>query len=127
MITFRQGKQVIQNLMPEALEYLESNDVRPNVIVPEDADMAAKANSRAIVLLEFVRNENGYYQIKLQSKQYYRWTEKMVSDIFKMRILDIDHKKGTITAETNHKGIALEVIEILGKNKKKYNLSIVMV
>ena len=98
MITFRQGKQVIQNLMPEALEYLEANDVRPNVIVPEDADMAAKANSRAIVLLEFIRNENGYYQIKLQSKQYYRWTEKMVSDIFKMRILDIDHKKGTITA-----------------------------
>ena len=127
MITFRQGKQVIQNLMPEALEYLEANDVRPNVIVPEDADMAAKANSRAIVLLEFIRNENGYYQIKLQSKQYYRWTEKMVSDIFKMRILEIDHKKGTITAETNYKGIALEVIEILGKNKKKYNLSIVMV
>ena len=51
----------------------------------------------------------------------------MISDIFKMRILDIDHKKGTITAETNYKGIALEVIEILGKNKKKYNLSVVLV
>ncbi len=127
MITFRQGKQIIQNLMPEALEYLEDNDVRPNLIKPEDADDVAKANSRAIVLLEFIKNENGYYQIKLQSKQYYRWTEKMISDIFKMRILDIDHKKGTITAETNHKGIALEVIEILGKNKKKYNLSIVLV
>lgn len=127
MITFRQGKQIIQNLMPEALEYLEDNDVRPNLIKPEDADDVAKANSRAIVLLEFIKNENGYYQIKLQSKQYYRWTEKMISDIFKMRILDIDHKKGTITAETNYKGIALEVIEILGKNKKKYNLSIVLV
>lgn len=127
MITFRQGKQIIQNLMPEALEYLEDNDVRPNLIKPEDADDVAKANSRAIVLLEFIKNENGYFQIKLQSKQYYRWTEKMISDIFKMRILDIDHTKGTITAETNYKGIALEVIEILGKNKKKYNLSIVMV
>lgn len=127
MITFRQGKQVILDLMPEALKHLEENDVRPNVILPEEAETTAKANSRAIVLLEFIRNENGYYQITLQSKQYYRWTEKMVSDIFKMRILKIDHKKGTITAETNHMGIALEVIEILGKNKKKYNLSIVMV
>jgi ketopantoate reductase len=127
MITFRQGKQIIQDLMPEALQYLEDNDVRPNLIKPEDADDVAKANSRAIVLLEFIKNENGYYQIKLQSKQYYRWTEKMISDIFKMRILNIDHKKGTITAETNYKGIALEVIEILGKNKKKYNLSIVLV
>ena len=51
----------------------------------------------------------------------------MISDIFKMRILNIDHKKGIITAETNFKGIALEVIEILGKNKKKYNLSVVQV
>jgi ketopantoate reductase len=127
MITFRQGKQIIQDLMPEALQYLEDNDVRPNLIKPEDADDVAKANSRAIVLLEFIKNENGYYQIKLQSKQYYRWTEKMISDIFKMRILNIDHKKGTITAETNYKGIALEVIEILGKNRKKYNLSIVLV
>ena len=127
MITFRQGKQVIQNLMPEAVEHLEKSGVRPNLISPEDIDDVAKSNSRAIVLSEFISNENGYYQIKLQSKQYYRWTEKMISDIFKMRILDIDHKKGTITAETNYKGIALEVIEILGKNKKKYNLSVVLV
>lgn len=127
MITFRQGKQVIQNLIPEAVEHLEKSGVRPNLISPEDIDDVAKANSRAIVLSEFISNENGYYQIKLQSKQYYRWTEKMISDIFKMRILDIDHKKGTITAETNYKGIALEVIEILGKNKKKYNLSVVLV
>ena len=127
MITFRQGKQVIQNLMPEVIDHLEKNGVRPNLITPEDADEVAKANSRAIVLLEFICNENGYYQIKLQSKQYYRWTEKMISDIFKMRILNIDHKKGIITAETNFKGIALEVIEILGKNKKKYNLSVVQV
>ena len=127
MITFRQGKQIIQNLMPEAVKHLEDNGVRPNLISPEDIDDVAKANSRAIVLSEFIKNENGYYQIKLQSKQYYRWTEKMISDIFKMRILDIDHKKGTITAESNYKGIVLEIIEILGKNKKKYNLSVVLV
>jgi hypothetical protein len=127
MITFRQGKQIIQDLMPDALEHLEKNDVRPNIISPEDIDDVAKANSRAIVLAEFIKNENGYYQIKLHSKQYYRWTEKMISDIFKMRILNIDHKKGTITAESNYKGVVLEVIEILGKNKQKYNLSIVLV
>ena len=39
-----------------------------------------------------------------------------------MRIVDTDQSERTVTAETDHLGIALDVIEVLGI---KYNLSIV--
>ena len=56
-------------------------------------------------------------------KELYNYTQKLVKDIFRMRILSIDKDTRIITAETDHKGIALDIIEVLGM---KYNLSIVL-
>ena len=123
MVNFRKKKYLIQNLMPDALEYLKKQGIRPNIISPEQADGVSKVNSKAMVLVSFIRNEAGYYEIKLQDKELYNYTQKLVRDIFMMRITDIDKKKRIITAETDHLGKALDGIEILGL---KYNLSIVM-
>jgi hypothetical protein len=123
MVNFRKKKYLIQNLMPDALEYLKKQGIRPNIISPEQADSVSKVNSKAMVLVSFIRNEAGYYEIKLQDKELYNYTQKLVRDIFMMRITDIDKKKRIITAETDHLGKALDGIEILGL---KYNLSIVM-
>jgi hypothetical protein len=122
MITFRQGKQVIKDLMPSAIQYLQEAGIRPNLIKPEDADATSKVNSKAMVLVSFIQNENGYYQIQLQDKELYNYTQKLVKDIFRMRILGIDKEHRIITAETDHLGIALDIIEVLGR---KYNLSVV--
>lgn len=123
MVNFRKKKYLIQNLMPDALEYLKKQGIRPNIISPEQADSVSKVNSKAMVLVSFIRNEAGYYEIKLQDKELYSYTQKLVRDIFMMRITNIDKKSRTITAETDHLGKALDGIEILGL---KYNLSIVM-
>lgn len=123
MVNFRKKKYLIQNLMPDALEYLKKQGIRPNIISPEQADSVSKVNSKAMVLVSFIRNEAGYYEIKLQDKELYSYTQKLVRDIFMMRITNVDKKSRTITAETDHLGKALDGIEILGL---KYNLSIVM-
>ena len=123
MIQFRKKKYLIQDLMSEALDYLHKQGIRPNIISPEQADSVSRVNSKAMVLVSFIRNEDGYYQIKLQDKELYNYTQKLVRDIFMMRITDIDRKNRIITAETDHLGRALDSIEILGL---KYNLSIVM-
>ena len=123
MIQFRKKKYLIQDLMSEALEYLQKQGIRPNIISPEQADSVSKVNSKAMVLVSFIRNEDGYYQIQLQDKSLYNYTQKLVRDIFMMRITDIDKKNRILTAETDHIGRALDSIEILGL---KYNLSIVM-
>lgn len=123
MVNFRKKKYLIQNLMSDALEYLRKQGIRPNIISPEQADSVSRVNSKAMVLVSFIRNEDGYYEIKLQDKELYSYTQKLVRDIFMMRITDIDKKNRIITAETDHLGRALDGIEILGL---KYNLSIVM-
>ena len=123
MIQFRKKKYLIQDLMSEALDYLRKQGIRPNIISPEQADSVSRVNSKAMVLVSFIRNEDGYYQIQLQDKELYSYTQKLVKDIFMMRITNIDKKKRVITAETDHLGRALDSIEILGL---KYNLSIVM-
>ena len=123
MIQFRKKKYLIQDLMSEALDYLRKQGIRPNIISPEQADNVSRVNSKAMVLVSFIRNEDGYYQIQLQDKELYSYTQKLVKDIFMMRITNIDKKKRIITAETDHLGRALDSIEILGL---KYNLSIVM-
>lgn len=123
MIQFRKKKYLIQDLMSEALDYLRKQGIRPNIISPEQADSVSRVNSKAMVLVSFIRNEDGYYQIQLQDKELYSYTQKLVKDIFMMRITNIDKKKRIITAETDHLGRALDSIEILGL---KYNLSIVM-
>ena len=84
--------------------------------------MVSQRSSKSIVLLEFIQNDLGLIQIKLQDKKLYSWTEKMISEIFRMTITDIDEESRVITATSEHEGHVLDVIEILGL---KYNLSIV--
>lgn len=122
MINFRKKKYLIQNLMPDAIEYLKKQGLRPNIITPEQADSASRVNSKAMVLVSFIKNESGYYQIQVQDKELYNYTQKLIKDIFRMRITDINKETRVITAETDHLGIAFDIIEILAT---KYNLSVV--
>ena len=122
MIQFRQKKYLVQDLMPDAIEYLRKQGIRPNIITPEESDSVSKVNSKAMVLVSFIRNESGYYQIQVQDKELYNYTQKLIKDIFRMRITDINKERRIITAETDHLGVALDIIEVLGM---KYNLSVV--
>lgn len=122
MINFRKKKYLIQNLMPDAIEYLKKQGLRPNIITPEQADSVSRVNSKAMVLVSFMKNESGYYQIQVQDKELYNYTQKLIKDIFRMRITDINKETRVITAETDHLGIAFDIIEILAT---KYNLSVV--
>lgn len=122
MINFRKKKYLIQNLMPNAIEYLKKQGLRPNIITPEQADSVSRVNSKAMVLVSFIKNESGYYQIQVQDKELYNYTQKLIKDIFRMRITDINKETRVITAETDHLGIAFDIIEILAT---KYNLSVV--
>jgi len=122
MINFRKKKYLIQNLMPDAIEYLKKQGLRPNIITPEQADSVSRVNSKAMVLISFIKNESGYYQIQVQDKELYNYTQKLIKDIFRMRITDINKETRVITAETDHLGIAFDIIEILAT---KYNLSVV--
>lgn len=121
MINFRKKKYLIQNLMPDAIEYLKKQGLRPNIITPEQADSVSRVNSKAMVLVSFIKNESGYYQIQVQDKELYNYTQKLIKDIFRMRITDINKETRVITAETDHLGIAFDIIEILAT---KYNLSV---
>ena len=69
MINFRKKKYLIQNLMPDAIEYLKKQGLRPNIITPEQADSVSRVNSKAMVLVSFIKNESGYYQIQVQDKE----------------------------------------------------------
>lgn len=122
MINFRKKKYLIQNLMPDSIEYLKKQGLRPNIITPEQADSVSRVNSKAMVLVSFIKNESGYYQIQVQDKELYNYTQKLIKDIFRMRITDINKETRVITAETDHLGIAFDIIEILAT---KYNLSVV--
>jgi acetolactate synthase small subunit len=122
MITFRPKKQKPINLVQKAIDYLTNKQVPFSIIKEKEADMVSQRSSKSIVLLEFIQNEMGLIQIKLQDKKLYSWTEKMISEIFRMNITDIDEKSRIITATSEHEGHVLDVIEILGL---KYNLSIV--
>ena len=122
MINFRKKKYLIQNLMPDAIEHLKKQGLRPNIITPEQADSVSRVNSKAMVLVSFIKNESGYYQIQVQDKELYNYTQKLIKDIFRMRITDINKETRVITAETDHLGIAFDIIEILAT---KYNLSVV--
>ena len=108
--------------MPEALEYLKDQGLKPNIITPDQADKVSRVNSKAMVLVSFIQNEDGYYQIQVQDKELYNYTKKLIGDIFRMRILNIDKENRIITAETDHMGVALDIIEVLCV---KYNLSVV--
>lgn len=108
--------------MPDAIEYLRKQGIKPNIISPEESDSVSRVNSKAMVLVSFIKNESGYYQIQVQDKELYNYTQKLIKDLFQMRITDIDKSRRIITAETDHLGVALDIIEVLGV---KYNLSVV--
>ena len=122
MIEFRKKKSVIQDLVPEAMDNLRKIGVPFNSIRLDQANSVSRVNSKAMVLRSFIKNENGYYEMKVQDKELYNYTQKLIREKFQMRITDIDRKDRIITAECDHLGIALDIIEILGR---KYNLSIV--
>lgn len=122
MITFRPKVYVQKDLIPEAIEYLTSKGVRPNLITAEEADEVSKVNSRSMVLTKFIQNERGKFEIEVQEKEGYRYTQKLFEEIYKMKILNVDKKNRKLCAENDYLGKALDAILILGR---KYNLSIV--
>lgn len=121
MISFRQ-KQLVKDMMPVALDHLAEEGIFPPVISQDQADAVSRVNSKSLVLESFIQNESGFYQIKIRDGKFYSWTRKMLETKFRMRILDANEKERTLTAETNHLGVALEIISALGF---KYNLSVV--
>lgn len=122
MITFRPKKSKEVNLIEDAKDYLDKEGVSYNSITPREAEPISRVNSKAMVLMEFIQNENGYYQITVKDKEFYSYTQKLLGDLCSMRITNTDKKERTVTAETDYLGIALDVISVLGT---KYNLSIV--
>ena len=124
MIAFRKKQSLVQDLMPEAIEYLKQTGGKSfNIITPEEADRVSRINSKAMVLVSFVKNEYGYYQIQVQDKELYNYTQKLLRDIFRMRITDIDRENRIVTAECDHKGVILAIIDVI---REKYNLSVVV-
>ena len=123
MITFKK-KTLTKDLIPEAIKQLKKEGISYNSITSAQADAASKVNTNAMVLMSFNQNEKGFYQITVKDKEFYSYTKKFLgdSDYCNMRIIDENKKERTITAETDHLGVALDVIEVLGI---KYNLSIV--
>lgn len=122
MITFRPKKYIQKDLTPEAIDYLTSKGVRPNLITAGEADEVSKVNSRAMVIRKFWQSEDGKICIEIQDKEGYRYTQKLFEDIYKMKITKIDKENRILQAETEYLGRTLEMISILGR---KYNLSIV--
>lgn len=122
MINFKQKSKTEVDLVPEAIKHLKSLGQTPNLISSDEANSVSRVNSRAMVLTEFVKTTDGNYRIGLRDKELYGYTQKLVRDIFGMRVLDVDTKTRTVTAEADTFGIALDIIEILGL---KYKLSIV--
>ena len=124
MISFRKKISPVQDLIQEAISHLKKEEGKSfNIITPEEANRVSKVNSKAMVLVSFIKNENGYYQIQVQDKELYNYTQKLLRDIFRMRITDIDKKNRIVTAECDHLGVALTIIDVI---REKYNLSIVV-
>jgi hypothetical protein len=123
MITFKK-KTLTKDLMPKAIEQLKKEGISYKSISPEQADASSKVNSKAMVLMSFIQNERGFYQIVVKDKEFYSYTRKLLSnpEYCNMRIIDENRKERTLTAEADHLGKALDVIEVLGI---KYDLSIV--
>lgn len=121
MIIFRPKTKVV-NLIGDAMKHLDKENVPYKLITPKEADSVSKLNSKSLVLMEFIQNESGYYQMTVKDKEFYSWTQKLLGELCSMRIIKTDRSDRTVTAETDHLGIALDVLTVLGT---KYNLSIV--
>ena len=123
MIKFR-PKTLVQDLMPEAIKRLDEQGISYNKISSKEADTVSKVNSKAMVLVSFTKNDRGYFEIQFQSKEVYGYVKKLLGEVFRMRITNIDTPKRIITAETDFIGIALDIIEVLGLDPH-FNLSLV--
>jgi hypothetical protein len=123
MIKFR-PKTLVQDLMPEAIKRLDEQGISYNKISSKEADTISKVNSKAMVLVSFTKNDRGYFEIQFQSKEVYGYVKKLLGEVFRMRITNIDTPKRIITAETDFIGIALDIIEVLGLDPH-FNLSLV--
>lgn len=123
MIKFR-PKSLVQDLMPEAIKRLDEQGISYNKISSKEADTISKINSKAMVLVSFTKNDRGYFEIQFQSKEVYGYVKKLLGEVFRMRITNIDTPKRIITAETDFIGIALDIIEVLGLDPH-FNLSLV--
>ena len=122
MIEFRQRKYAKQDLMPDVIENLTKKGVDFEIIDPKKAEEASKVNSMSMVLMSACRNEAGYYEIQVKDKGFYRYTRKLLEDYCKMEIKEADESTRTYTAEDEHLGKMMSVIELLAL---KYKLSIV--
>lgn len=117
MIEFRQRRVLEQDLMPEAIKYLKQQGTPHTVITPDKADEASRVNSKSLVLVSFKRNTSGYYEIQVKDKEFYRYDRKLLESTCGMRITGADEKARTYTAEDDHLGKVLRVIELLGWEK----------
>lgn len=70
MINFRKKKYLIQNLMPDAIEYLKKQGLRPNIITPEQADSVSRVNSKAMVLVSFIKMSLDIIKFKYRIRNY---------------------------------------------------------
>ena len=126
MITFRKKSVGDDDLKSKVIEYLDRESGSKYTLIPEkDADKASKLNSKALVLLSIEKTETGTYQLKIQSKEIYRYIQDtLLRDTFRMNITDVDKKDRIITAETNYLGVALDALAVISLNPH-FNLSIV--
>jgi hypothetical protein len=110
MITFRK-KSTKEDLMAKAIDVLDKSHADYKIISANDADKTSKVNSKALVLISFKETERGTFQLQFQSKEVYRYVQDtLLRDTFSMNITDVDKKNRIITAETDHEGIALDII-----------------
>jgi hypothetical protein len=124
MISFRKKSTKEEDLMPEAIKYQTETEGKGfNIITPDKAEEVSKKNSKAMVLVSFVKNDSGKYQIQVKDKELYRYTRKLLEQYFRMEIVDVDSTNRVITATCNKLGIALSIIDVL---REKYDLSVVV-
>jgi hypothetical protein len=119
---FQKGKEI--DLMPDLIKTLKERNAPFDIIPSKKADEVSKKNAKALVLTSFIKTAEGNYSIQVKDKEFYRYTQKLLSDIFRLTITDIDKNARTVTAEGKYLGIMNDIIEVIALNPN-YNLSIV--
>ena len=123
MIKFREKPSSDQDLIGEVIDHLKIDGQSINIINESEADSISSSNSKSLVLYSFKRITNGYYQLQVMDKLAGRYIQKLIGDILRFRITNVDSENRIITAETKYLGMALDAIDVLGR---KYNLYIVV-
>lgn len=122
MITFKKKNEGAIDLIPDAIDHLGSGGFEYSLIKARDANLVSAKNTKSLVLTSFCETAEGYYEMKIMDKSLYNYTQKLLKDILQMRIVNIDRTSRVITAQVDHLGVALDILEALSL---KYNLSIV--